>query len=97
MALVPTFITRQSLVLNTKGKKSLVSTSFFAKFADGSEKILNRKEWIFTSLLRDCDFDLIGMDKDKCCLYYCDWGKNPILGEWDKNYPINLIPKEIFN
>lgn len=96
MALVPVLIYCQSLVEKTKGQKSFVSTSYFAKFADGSEKILNRKQWLISSLLRSCDLELIALDSDVCHLYYCDWSKNPLLGKWENNFPPSLIPKEIF-
>ena len=97
MALCPSVITVQSLVENTKGSKSFVSTVYFAKFTDGSVKTLCRKYWMQTNLLKPSDFEEISLDQYECRLYYCDWSKNPSCGTWEANCPPSLIPLEIFS
>jgi len=93
--LVPVFISRSVQVECVKGSKELVSTSFIARFEDGSEKVLNRKSWSKIGLLRACDLGDQSMSQNECPLYFRDWSKNPIFGKWDSDYPTNIIPQEI--
>jgi hypothetical protein len=94
--LVPVFISLSSVFEGTKGNKTLVSDSFIATFSDGTQKILNRKKWCLTSLLRDCDLGDMVLSKNTCALYWIDWSKNPIFGSWDKHYPATtIIPEDI--
>ena len=90
--LIPVSITRSSLILKAKGSKSFVSTTFIAYFGEGREKLLNRKEWVLTSLLKDGEQSRIEpviehLSKDTCTLYYKDWSNNPILGDFKSDYP----------
>jgi hypothetical protein len=96
MALIPSFIFIESFIIKSNNKKELVSTTFTARFADGTEKLLNLKKWCQKGLTRDCDLNgKTLLSKDNCALYYRDWSKNPLLGTWGKNYPSSLIPNEI--
>jgi hypothetical protein len=88
--LVPSSISRSVLVLSSKGLKSLQSVTFIATFADGSQKFLNSKKWITTSLIRDCELGMDGeaiLSKETCTLYHRDWSNNPIFGDFQMNYP----------
>ena len=89
--LLPTSIVLSEMVLKIKGAKSFVSTTYIAKFADGSEKILNRKSWTLTTL--SSAYSAVSsiateavLDKN-CTLYYKDWSLNPAFGTWESNYP----------
>jgi len=98
--LVPVSIVRSGLILKVKGNKSLVSTTFIANFGAGIEKMLNKKAWVLTSLLKGEEAEKepinVFMSKDECCLYYRDWSKVPTFGLWDKDYPTEtIIPNEI--
>jgi hypothetical protein len=93
--LVPVLITRSIMVLSSKGKKELVSTSFIARFSNGSEKVLNKTGWQQIGLIRQSDLIDTPLSKDACALYSKDWSLNPILGSWDKHYPALLIPSDI--
>lgn len=93
--LVPVLVSRSVQVESFKGSKELVSTSFIARFQDGTEKVINRKTWQQAGLLRQSDIGDVVLTHDECTLYYKDWSKNPVFGKWDKNYPTNIIPEEI--
>ncbi len=94
--LAPVFITRSVQVESVKGDNHLVSTAFIARFQDGSEKVLTRKSWDKIGLLRDCDLGERTLSASECALYYRDWAKNPIFGEWGRDYPSpSTIPEEI--
>ena len=98
MALIPSFIFIESLIVKSNDKKDFVSTTFTARFEDGSEKLLNLKKWALKGLTRTCDLDgKTLLSKNNCALYHRDWSKNPLLGTWEKNYPSSLIPEEIEN
>lgn len=94
MALAPTFVTRTIQVEATKGLKELVSRSFIARFANGTEKVVNSKKWQQIGLLRECDKGYRLMSLDNCPLYWCDWSKLPT---FSKVFPEPLIPQDIFN
>ena len=97
--LAPVNITLSQMVLKTKNDTSLVSTSYIAQFEDGSQKSLNMKEWVKTNL--NPNYKTVSnepietvLDKSTCTLYWRDWSNNPILGDFNKNYPtITLVPK----
>ena len=100
--LAPINLTRSCLVINTKGKKSLLSTTFIAYFGNGVEKFLNKKEWIFTSLLKSSQ--VIGfvenevLNHSNCCLYFRDWTNVPSFSSFEKDYPSTpIIPSEILD
>jgi len=96
MALVPSFVCVENLVLETKKDKSLVSTTFTATFYDGSQKMLNLKKWTLNSLLKSSDFDgKYYFSKNENTLFFRDWSRNPVFGCFNKNYPSALIPDEI--
>ena len=91
MALSPVLITRSVAVLDSKKSKQLVSTTFIAKFSDGSEKFLNQKKWEVKGLLRTCDVGDFFMLNNECTLYFKDWSNNPMFGTIEENYPPSLI------
>ena len=99
--LAPISIHRSCLILDTKGKKTLISTTFIAYFGEGREKFLNKKEWVLTSLLKNGEQGALEpisvyLSNKECCLYYRDWSNVPQFGQWDKDYPTaTLVPKEI--
>lgn len=96
MALVPSFVCVENMVLETKKDMSLVSTTFTARFYDGREKMLNLKKWTLTSLLKSSDF--VGktyLSKNENTLFFKDWSKNPIFGCFNKDYPPSVVPEEI--
>ena len=95
MALAPISITRSVLVLNEKNSKVFVSTTFIAKFEDKSEKFLNKKQWINKSLFNKSDEGNTPLFMDNCTLFFKDWSKNPMFGDFDKDYPCSLLPKEL--
>lgn len=95
MAISPVLITRSIKVLDTKKSKQLVSTTFIAKFSDGTEKFLNDKKWQVLGLLKSSDLVDQPMSIDECCLYFKDWSKNPMFGTMQENYPASTIPNEI--
>jgi hypothetical protein len=96
--LVPVSIVRSGLILEVTGDKSLVSTTFIAKFSDGTEKMLNKKAWILTELLKGEEAEKepvnVTLSKDYCNLYYRDWSNVPVLGSFDTDYPQTVIPLE---
>ena len=87
MALFPVVITRSIMVLETKKTQEKVSCSFIARFADGSEKVINAKTWQPIGLLRKSDIGEMVMDNQACSLYYRDWTNNPTRGTMVANYP----------
>jgi hypothetical protein len=94
--LLPISISRSSLILQVKGSKTFVSTTFIAYFGNGIEKFLNKKEWVLTSLLKDGEQGLLEpvntyLSNDECCLYYKDWSNVPFFGLWDKHYPKQTV------
>lgn len=72
MVTLPIIVTRSIRVFASKKTKELVSTSFIARFEDGSEKIVNSKRWQPLGLLRTSDIGEMVMDKNTCTLYYRD-------------------------
>lgn len=99
--LVPISISLTQIALKVKGNKTLISSSYIAYFGHGREKVLNKKNWVLSSLVKKTD---VGFGKpittrlynNTCCLYYRDWSKVPTFGLWDKHYPTtNVLPKEI--
>jgi len=95
MATSPVLITRSVKVLDSKKSKQLVSTTFIAKFSDGTEKFLNEKKWQVLGLLKSTDLVDQPLSIDECCLYFKDWSKNPTFGTMNKNYPSSTLPNEI--
>ena len=99
--LVPTSISLSRLALKVKGNKTFISSTYIAYFGEGREKMLNKKEWVLSSLLKPCEISFgepvnTFLHNDTCSLYYKDWSNVPMFGLWDKDYPtINIIPKEI--
>ncbi len=97
MALSPVLITRSVAVLDSKKSKQLISTTFIAKFSDGTEKFLNQKKWEVIGLLRTCDIGNQPMSMNECTLYFKDWSNNPMFGTMEGNYPPSTLPNEILN
>lgn len=97
MATSPILITRSVKVFETKKTKQLVSTTFIARFSDGTEKFLNEKKWQTLGLLKSTDLVDQLLSMDECCLYFKDWSKNPTFGKMDGNYPPSTLPDEILN
>jgi hypothetical protein len=95
MFLFPVLITRSVAVLDSKKSKQLVSTTFIAKFSDGTEKFLNQKKWEAIGLLRTCDIGDFFMLKNECTLYYKDWSNNPMFGTMEANYPPSTLSNEM--
>jgi hypothetical protein len=95
MPVAPVLITRSIVVLSTKKDKQLVSCSFIARFADGSEKVLNSKKWQPIGLLRESDIGDAVLSANECSLYFKDWSKNPVRGTMAANMPPSLLPTEI--
>lgn len=101
--LVPVSISRSGLILEVKGDKTLISNTFIAYFGQGREKMLNKKEWVPTSILKTGEFAEFGVKtpiitlcyKENCALYWRDWSDMPLFGVWGKDYPSLLIPKEV--
>lgn len=89
MASFPIMITRSIRVLDTRLPKSneLVSCAFFAKFADGSEKILNDTRWQMRGLLKESDLGDVVMDPASFVLYHRDWSAMPGLAKVADHYP----------
>ncbi len=97
MAHSPILITRSVKVFETKKSKQLVSTTFIAKFDDGTEKFLNEKKWQELGLLKSSDLIDQPLSMNECCLYFKDWSKNPTFGTMKGNYPPSTLPVEITN
>lgn len=95
MALSPALITRSVMVLETKKNKELVSCSFIARFNNGTEKVLNSKNWQSIGLLRASDIGEVALSINECSLYFKDWYKNPVLGTMKNNMPPTLMPGAI--
>lgn len=83
-------------VLSANKTKETVSFSFIARFQDGTEKVLNKTQSMILGLRKEADGDCFVLSKDVCSLYFKDWTNCPALGKWDINYPIPLIPKEVY-
>jgi hypothetical protein len=90
MGLSPVLVNRSVMVLQTKKGKELVSTTFIAKFSDGTEKFLNSKKWEPIGLLKTSFLGEQSLSKDECCLYFKDWSNNPTFGTMQDNYPALL-------
>jgi len=97
MAVSPILITRSVKFFETKKTKQLVSTTFIARFSDGTEKFLNEKKWQTLGLLKSTDLVDQLLSMDECCLYFKDWSKNPTFGTMKENYPSSTLPDEILN
>lgn len=97
MALSPVLISRSVKVFSTKKTKELVSTTFIAKFSNGTEMFLNEKKWQPIGLLRTIDLVDQQLSMDECCLYFKDWSNNPMFGTIQDNYPASTLPHEILN
>jgi hypothetical protein len=95
MATSPVLITRSVKIFESKKNKQLVSTTFIAKFSDGTEKFLNEKKWQSIGLLKSTDLVDQPMDFNECCLYFKDWSRNPTFGTMEENYPPSTLPNEI--
>jgi len=95
MAQCPTRISLSVSVLSIKGNKEHVSYSFIATFNGGLQKVLNRKQWMPLGLRKESDKSEIPLSKEVCSLYYKDWSNNPILGTWENNFPVPIIPIEL--
>ena len=94
----PILVNRLTKVIETKGSKELVSTSFVARFVGGSEKVLNLTKWQPVGLRKEADGDYRHLSISECPLYFRDWSKNPIMGKWDIDYPnMPTIPYEILS
>ena len=93
--MVPNFSSVTQLLIETKGKKSLVSTTFVASFGNGIEKMLNCKEWTLISLQKD---DVLSGDATwmplfaaESPLYHLDWSDVPSFGNFKKHYPKQIV------
>jgi len=75
MVLLPVVITRSIMVMETKKTRENVSCSFIARFADGSEKVINTKAWQPIGLLKKSDIGEMVLSNQVCCLYYKDWAQ----------------------
>ena len=95
MALSPVLITLSTKVLSIKGNTEIVSSTFIAKFLDGSEKWLNRTDKMPVGLRKEDDCGEVTLSKENCTLYWRDWSKNPSIGKWATDYPVSLLPLEI--
>jgi hypothetical protein len=91
MFLLPISICVENSVLKTKLELSLVSTTFTAKFSDGTEKMLNLKKWTLSGLIRPFDLDgKIYLNQNSNTLFHKNWINNPTFGDFTKNYPTNI-------
>jgi hypothetical protein len=77
-AMFPVLVTRSTEVLKTKTSKELVSTSFCARFVDGTEKVKCLHTWQPIGL-RFENTNVVIMDRHECPLYFQDWTNEPIL------------------
>lgn len=93
----PVLITRTTKAFEVKGSKELVSTTFIARFEDGTEKFLNSKKWVPIGLRKEEDGEYTPLFKDNCVLYWKDWSKNPTFGTMEENFPPSLLPQEIID
>lgn len=93
--LTPVIVTLSTKVLATKGNNETVSCTFIAKFANGSEKWLNRTVTQAIGLRKEADNSETLLHKETCALYWKDWSANPSIGTWSEHYPAGLIPLEI--
>jgi hypothetical protein len=98
--LVPVLISRSVLVVGTRKNTEFVSVSFIARFADGSEKILNSTAWQVKGLLKECETGLENvqvLSPDVCTLYWRNWS-NVVSGKnnFKTHYPSPcVIPDEV--
>ena len=91
MLVSPVSISVVSCVKDSRKHKNLVSTSFTARFEDGTYKLLNNTRWEASSLWREINAIDEVLSKDFCPLYHLDWSKNPMLGNFKVNYPSQII------
>lgn len=93
--LFPKFISVTQLLIETKGKKSLISTTFVASFGNGIEKMLNCKEWSLTSLQKDDvlsgEATCMPLFVGETPLYHLDWTNVPCFGNFKKHYPKKIV------
>ena len=83
----PSTITRSQMIIKSGKGKSLVSTTFNATFANGSQKMLNLKEWVASGLITDALLMETALGRNECVLYFLDWSNNPLRGDFKKHYP----------
>jgi hypothetical protein len=79
----PVFVSRSFIVEPSKKSKkghTFTSNTFILRFEDGSEKFINQKGWVDTSLLRTFELEatienplIEYLGKDSCRLYYQEW------------------------
>jgi len=85
--LAPISVSRLQMVLREKKNLVLLSTCFIASFEGGLVKSLNLTKWVDKGLVRPSDLEETRLGMDECTLYWLDWSKNPMRGDFNKDYP----------
>jgi len=95
MAQCPIRISLSTSVVSVKGNKEFVSSSFIATFSNGSQKVLNRKQWLPIGLRKEADKSEVPLFKETCSLFWKDWSIVPVFGSWENNFPEPIISVEL--